>query len=218
MCLSFIKNLNVNKIDTFEDIVALCRFVYNTVPHDNKKSEFIQDVKVMYHLYTTKKDFGWCHANASFLHLLINEFNRESSIYNYGIEKGSLTHVVVCVTIHGIKYLVDPYFARYYVSSSGDPLTYSSLMGLIAKGKYDKIHNKFIDNCVKEVKQGDYFVGIKPEDFYKMVFNSWIVCCDYKKIMLETVGTVNPLALLPLKLQETRVLKKVDGSPYLEFF
>jgi len=207
----------ITKIQEVNDLVRLADFVYALIPHgEDNGLEIEYSVNQMYWQFVNKKKFGWCYMHALFYHLLLQEYGRESYLYDYGLPNPQLTHSVVIVTLRGDEFLIDPYFNRFYVNGQKNPHTFSNLLDLI-KNDPSKIHSIY-GTSLKEVKAGDIFRKTSPQEFEAGVLNSWKVKQNYDEIMMKTFGGLNPLLLMHRKVQKVSVHKKVDGTKYFDFF
>lgn len=207
----------ITKILNFSDLLRLSDFVYTTIPHgDDSGIDIGYSINQLYWQFINKKKFGWCYMHALFYHLILQEYGRESYVYDYGLSKPQITHVVVIVTIRDYKYLIDPYFNRYYVDENNNPYTFSDLLEMIKKDP-SKIRSKY-GSGLKEIKRGNEFIKASAKDFEAGVLDSWRVNQNYDKVMMETFNDLNPLLLMHQKIQKAVILKKVDGTRYFDFF
>lgn len=208
------------KIDTIDDLVRLASFVFSTISHSQESSQLDieKSVEENFYSFKTHEIFGWCHTNALFYHTLLNLYDRDSYIYDYGLQKYKFTHVVVIVTLREDQYLIDPYFNRFYSDRHKNPLTFKELKDLI-KNSPNSIQSKY-GKGVKKVYQ-EYskdFVDFTGEKLEKSVINSWKVLSDFETEMKKIYGDTNPLLLIPNKISRTKILKKLDNTSYFEFF
>jgi hypothetical protein len=207
----------IKRIETVVDLAQLAGFVFSTIPHGIDNGIDIEcDVVEMYKQFMDKKKFGWCYWHAIYMHLLLKEYNRESFLYDYGLQEEQLTHSVVIVTLKDKKYLIDPYFNRYYITMKNVPLLFHELLSTIKKdpNNIGIIYGKE----KKQVRQGDKYVKMTPEEFVDSVMGSWKINQNYDEIMMDKFNNKNPFLLIPEKIQKVVVLKKLDGSKYYEFF
>ena len=206
-----------SKVDTIEDAVELSDFVFSLIPHsgDVKDFDVNRDVVQLYGDFKRKLRFGWCYHNAMYLHLMFQLFHRDSYVYDYGLADLQITHAVTILTLNDQEYLIDPYFSRYYVDENDNPIPFPRLVELAEKDP-SKIKSVYGEKK-KQVKQGE-FVRWTPQEFEQSVLNAWEVQVDFKNNMMKAFGSTNPLCLLPKKIQKTRVLKKITGARYYEFF
>ncbi len=219
--MSNIKNIpglnKITKIHDVADYVRLADFVYKTISHSMDSGiDLDYSVNQLYWQFVNKKRFGWCYMHALYYHLIVQEYGRESFVYDYGLPAPQLTHSVVVVTLRDDKYLIDPYFNRYYVTEKGNPYTFPDLLAMI-KTDPTKIYSKYGPG-LKEVKQGDKYIETSPEQFEKGVLESWRVNQNYDKIMMEKFNSTNALLLMHCKVQKAKVCKKIDGTKYFDFF
>lgn len=209
---------NIPKIDTFEDAIKLSGFVFSLISHsDNVESIDINESLLgLYHKFKKKENFGWCYTHALFLHLLLMEYNRESCIYNYGLNEYELSHAVTLLTIKGKRYLLDPYFNRYYVDEKGKYLTFEQLLNNIKKSK--KIKTVYGDEKKEVEQQEDKFEEWSPQRLVDSVIDSWKKNKDMNKIMKKKFNSIDPLMLLTVEIERVIVLKKASGAKYFEFY
>lgn len=208
----------ITKIDTVADLTRLSNFVFSTIPHAQDNGiDLKYNVSEMYWQFINKKRFGWCYWHAMFMHLLLKEYGRESFLYDYGLSTEQLTHSVVVATLRDERFLIDPYFNRYYANEKGDkPLTFHDLL-IEAARESDKITTVY-GKSKKLVKQGDEYVEMTGQEFEKSVMDSWKVNQNYDKVMMEKCKSKNPLLLIPKKIQKVKILQKLNGNKYYEFF
>jgi len=206
----------IKKIDDFTDIVKLADFVYSIVSHGPPTYQMnISDLRGIYNDFKSQKSFGWCYANAVFMHLILRQYNRDSFIYDYGLRDERITHTVVICVLKDEKYLIDPYFSRYYADSNEIPLSFNSLLTNIRNGnKIISIYGK----SKKLVKQGNDLVPMNPEIFEQSVLGGWKAECNFDNALMKKFNSVDALKLIPLKIQKGRVITKADGQCYYEFF
>lgn len=206
----------IPKIDNFDDLIKLSNFVFKTIPHAGDTGIDIEhSVSQIYNQFKNRQKFGWCYTNSLYMHLILSHYGRSSYLYNYGLDKAQLTHTVLIANIGASEYLIDPYFNRYYISKTGFPLTFYDLIKAIKNN--DEIFIKYGSNK-KYVKQGNNFIEWTPQQLQESVFNSWVVNLNYNQIMHDTFKDNNVLLLIPKVFQRVRVLIKIDGKKYFEFF
>jgi len=210
----------IRKIDTIEDAVRLAGFVFSTVCHAQETSplDVQEGIVENYKLFKAKKMYGWCHTNGLYYHLLLNHYGRESYVYNYGLKKHQFTHVVVVLTIKDDKFLIDPYFNRYYVNKDNEPLTLSNLFDLIKKDP-EEIQSVYGEQHKEVYQEGEKgFVKFTPQRLEHSVINSWKVLSNFDNIMRDNFNSINPLLLIPQRLGKIKILNKIENKPYFEFF
>lgn len=211
----------LRRIDNFSDALKLSSFVFSLIPHytkDRQPIDVCKDVFQYYKLFKENKFFGWCHSNALYLHLLLKKYGRESYVYNYGLKDSDFTHVVTVVTIKESQYLFDPYFNRCYVDEENNPLSFNELLKKIIT---DPESVKSVYGGGKKAvyfEDNEKFMWMSPQDFEISVLNVWRTLLDFDKTMAENFNNINPLMLIPQKIEKTNLLMKLSGEPYLEFF
>lgn len=205
----------ITKLDNVADYARLADFVYATIPHAMDSGITLDhSINQLYWQFVNKKKFGWCYMHALYYHLILQEYNRDSYIYDYGLPVPQLTHTVVIITLRDEQFLIDPYFNRYYINNEGNPYSYYSLLKMINKDP-NQIHSKY-GPSVKDVKAGDVFNPVPPQEFEAGVLNSWKVNQEYDKRMMKNFNSTNALHLITRKLTKMGVCKKADGSKYFE--
>lgn len=207
----------ITKIQDVSDLLNLADFVYATIPHAKDNGlDLGSSINQMYKQFVDKEKFGWCYMHALFYHLLLNEYERESYIYDYGLPEPQLTHSVVIATLRDEEFLIDPYFNRLYVNENKKPITFVNLLKKI-KEDPSEIYCSY-GSGVKEVKAGSVFNSTSPQVFEAGVLDSWKVNQNYDEIMRETFNDTNALLLMGKKIQKVAVRRKVDGTKYFEFW
>lgn len=215
----YIPEIPVHKIDTLDEALALSNFVYSVVPHSQNVEIHYKysDIRGIYNDFREKRKFGWCYANAMFLHLIYREFGRPSLIYDYGLASEKITHAVVLIRIRDVDYLIDPYFNRHYVNQSGDPYTYKSLIDAIKNGGIPNIRSKY-GTSLKDVYLNGSFKKIDGKSFESSVLEGWRAIVNYDNVMTKRFGTLNSIVLLPLRNSSARILNNSDGNGYYEVY
>jgi len=208
---------NLTKMDSLLSLAQLSDFIYSLISHGPDTGIDIElPISDMYHQFKKKEKSGWCYMHAMFMHLILHEYGRPSYVYDYGLRELEITHAVIIVQLMDKDYLIDPYFNRYYVDNKEEPLSFAVLLKLI-KQDCNNIKSKY-GKSQKNIKQGSVYQKIAPQQFEKSVLESWKANQNYDKIMTKTYNSLNPLYLLNNVIQKTRVVIKVNGKKYLEFF
>lgn len=208
---------DLSKMDDLLNIAQLSDFIYSLIPHGPDTGIDIGlPIPQIYHQFKNKEKSGWCLMHAMFMHLILHEYGRPSYVYDYGLKELEITHAVVIVKLLDEDYLIDPYFNRYYIDNKEEPLSFTALLKVV-KEDCNNIRSKYGENR-KDVKQGPVYQKWAPEQFEKSVLESWRANQNYDEIMMKTYNNLNPLCLLDNKIQKTRILIKINGKKYLEFF
>lgn len=217
--ISFIDEIkNIRKIRSNQDIVKMSEFVFSIIPQTPEKigKIFNDDLKKTYEGFKNKNISGWCHANSTFLHLLLRDLGIDSFIYDCGIKGTPITHVVLVFNFKNQYYALDPYFCKYYTDKKGELITYEKL--LEESNQRDITVKSVYGKRSKPVLCGEVYEYWPPEKLEKSVLNSWKVLNNYKEIMLENFFDDNPIRLLSKKIEITRVLRTMDGKSYSYVF
>jgi len=216
--IKFLKLSYIYKVDIPEDSLKIAELIFSVISSPEVAEEFrIDDLKILFEEYISKKKAGWCYENAMFMHLILNEYNRPSYVYNYGIEKTRLTHAIVIVNINGIEYPMDPYFCKCYVNDNNEFMSFDDIINHIENKNCDKIKSLY-GNGLKAVYMNGSYKMLNGENFEKKVYEDWINNFDYNNMMMKIFNSTNPLNLMKYKLNRARIVKKIFGEPYYEFF
>lgn len=209
---------DIYRIDEFKNVVKLVEHVYTFLINPEEAEDFkLDSLENLMEQYSTKKRSGWCYENAMFLHLLLNQYNRPSLVYNYGINGTRMSHAIVLVEFNRKYYPVDPYFCKYFRDNNYNILDFDNLIKLINNSEFEKILPVYGESK-KQIYVNGSFVNMKGFDFEKQIMKDWVDNFDYVNIMDKEYGSINPLNLMKSKLNYTRLLRKISGDFYFEFF
>lgn len=221
----FLKNVSkiasrVPAVNHFQDLVELLDIVFTLIPqHEdiNMSSDLNpDDIGETFKKFQNREAFGWCHANANFMHFVLREYSRESYVYDFGVQGGRITHAVLVVTLGKNRFLIDPYFNRYYGDEKGGVYTFDNLIGLIKKDP-SLIYSHF-GKGKKPIFQGGKFIELTGQEFEVSVLEGWRVNFDLENVLRNAFGDTNPLNLISRKVQCSTALRKRNGNTFYEFW
>jgi hypothetical protein len=207
----------MHRIDTPMDAFRMAESVFSLIWCTKKAEEFIiDDIKNLVVNYQNGLKSGWCYENAMFLHLFLNNYNRPSCLYNYGIKNTRFTHAIVLVEFKEEYYPIDPYFCRCYTDGS-NILTIKQLFEKIKLKDFDSITTLY-GTGVKKAYLNDQTTEFTGKDFADQIMKDWVDNFDYNNIMLKEFGHTHHLELMTIKIEKVRILRKGSGELYYEFF
>jgi hypothetical protein len=192
---------HLRSINTFADLIALNNFVFSLIPwveEPFQKNLSELDLRWVYKNFKKRTIGGWCGINAEFLRLLLVGYGIPVKPYNFGLVSEYFTHVVLKVDFFGLTLLLDPYFARYYVTAYGRPISFQNLLDLVTEGKFNKIWSMF-GNAHKNVQQGSDWLIMNPIELKRKVMDRF-ESMGYTRKMLEYFGDTHFENLLLLNI------------------